>query len=121
MTNSSNNFIHADTARLNVMLRRRFGPPGYEPVCQMEAAEKAPVEDRGVQTEPCPKSATFCLGSTSNGEESAVDCIQDGQITPPPTPAIKRNLEECLSIYRSVVSFRTLEPFSTIFYPKNVF
>jgi len=103
----NSNQLPADTARLNVLLRRRFGPSGYEPMCQNDySGDKAPVEDRGVQTEPCSKSATFSLGSTTSSDESAANCIQDGQITPPPTPAIKRDLDECLSIYESVVSFR---------------
>lgn len=96
-----------DTAHLNVLLRRRFGPEGFEPMCQMDSVEKATVEDRGMQTDSCSKSATFCLGSTANSEESAPACIQDGQMTPPPTPAIKRELDECLSIYQSVVSCRS--------------
>jgi len=69
----------------------------------METVEKAPVEDRGMQTESCTKSATFCVGPSVSCEEAALEDCQS-TMTPPPTPAAKRNLEECLSIFRSVVS-----------------
>ncbi|XP_059479749.1 3-hydroxy-3-methylglutaryl-coenzyme A reductase isoform X2 [Neocloeon triangulifer] len=90
----------ANTARLNLLLRRRFGPPGYEPLCQAEAADKAPMEDRGVQTDHC-SSASFCLGSTPS-EEALDEATDASTITPPQTPALKRNLDECLTIFRSV-------------------
>ncbi|XP_065351954.1 3-hydroxy-3-methylglutaryl-coenzyme A reductase isoform X1 [Cloeon dipterum] len=78
----------------------RFGPPGLEPMCHAETAEKVQMEERGVQTELSSCGASFSVGPLKSEDvEKGTDV---STITPPQTPAPKRNLEECLSIYRSV-------------------
>lgn len=98
-------------ARLNMILRRRFGPPGSEPLCRMDAVDECPreLEERGCQTDeiqipaappapcaPCsPESqqeSTMFTSTKPSTEESTED-----------QNVVMRSLSDCLQIAKSEV------------------
>lgn len=80
--------------RLNMILRRRFGPLGTEPLCRMDAMDEGlrESEDRAVQTDDLP--ATPVTPTPVTPAPAASTPIEQAPV---------RSIEECLEIAKSEV------------------